>query len=137
MLDYKFDLLSNRLTINSFMATFPSGRLVDPNLKVSKDEMLNMIRHGADEVFASKDEEITEEDIDAILKKGEKKVVGQNVCSAVLIQQMHFFQGCCLTGAQKPGATKKMLWAPKFFATTPNTSHVELQTSLFLNLWVP
>ena len=51
-----------------------TGRLVDPSLKVSKDEMLNMIRHGADEVFASKDEEITDEDIDAILKKGEKKV---------------------------------------------------------------
>ncbi|XP_015750063.1 PREDICTED: SWI/SNF-related matrix-associated actin-dependent regulator of chromatin subfamily A member 5-like, partial [Acropora digitifera] len=49
------------------------GRLVDPNLKVSKDEMLSMIRHGADEVFASKDDDITEEDIDAILKKGEKK----------------------------------------------------------------
>ena len=47
---------------------------MDPNLKVSKDEMLSMIRHGADEVFASKDEEITDEDIDAILKKGEKKV---------------------------------------------------------------
>lgn len=51
------------------------GRLVDPNLKVSKDEMLSMIRHGADAVFASKDEEITDEDIDAILKKGEKKVL--------------------------------------------------------------
>ena len=47
---------------------------MDPNLKVSKDEMLSMIRHGADEVFASKDEEITDEDIDAIMKKGEKKV---------------------------------------------------------------
>ncbi|XP_015769544.1 PREDICTED: probable global transcription activator SNF2L1 [Acropora digitifera] len=52
------------------------GRLVDPNLKVSKDEMLSMIRHGADEVFASKDDDITEEDIDAILKKGEKKTGG-------------------------------------------------------------
>lgn len=51
------------------------GRLVDPSLKVSKDEMLSMIRHGADEVFASKDEEITDEDIDAIMKKGEKKVM--------------------------------------------------------------
>lgn len=54
--------------------------------------MLNMIRHGADEVFASKDEEITDEDIDAILKKGEKKVqctcnYPQNspVCIAVAI----------------------------------------------------
>ncbi|XP_001632824.2 SWI/SNF-related matrix-associated actin-dependent regulator of chromatin subfamily A member 5 [Nematostella vectensis] len=49
------------------------GRLVDPNLKVGKEEMLSMIRHGAEAVFASKDEDITDEDIDAILAKGEKK----------------------------------------------------------------
>lgn len=49
------------------------GRLVDPNLKVSKQEMLSMIRHGADEVFASKDCELTNEDIDVILKKGAVK----------------------------------------------------------------
>lgn len=36
--------------------------------------MLGMIRHGADHIFASKDSEITDEDIDAILEKGEKKV---------------------------------------------------------------
>lgn len=36
--------------------------------------MLNMIRHGADHVFASKDSEITDEDIDAIMAKGEKRV---------------------------------------------------------------
>ena len=50
-----------------------TGRLVDPNMKVGKDEMLNMIRHGADEVFANKDAEITDEDIDHILQRGEKK----------------------------------------------------------------
>jgi SWI/SNF-related matrix-associated actin-dependent regulator of chromatin subfamily A member 5 len=50
------------------------GRLVDAaNNKLGKDEMLGMIRHGADHIFASKDSEITEEDIDAILAKGEKK----------------------------------------------------------------
>lgn len=94
MLYYKFNLLSNGHTNSSLSQNvpLPSGRLVDPNLKVSKDEMLSMIRHGADEVFASKDEEITEEDIDAILKKGEKKVACQNVWSAVLIQQMHLFE---------------------------------------------
>ena len=42
-------------------------------MKVGKDEMLNMIRHGADEVFANKDAEITDEDIDHILQRGEKK----------------------------------------------------------------
>ncbi|XP_031550358.1 SWI/SNF-related matrix-associated actin-dependent regulator of chromatin subfamily A member 5-like [Actinia tenebrosa] len=49
------------------------GRLVDPNLKVSKEEMLSMIRHGAEAVFASKDDDITDEDVDTILQKAEKK----------------------------------------------------------------
>ena len=33
-----------------------------------------MIRHGANHVFASKESDITDEDIDAILARGEKKV---------------------------------------------------------------
>ncbi|MGH0152423.1 UNVERIFIED_CONTAM: hypothetical protein FKN15_049185, partial [Acipenser sinensis] len=50
------------------------GRLVDQNLnKLGKDEMLSIIRHGATHVFASKDSEITDEDVDAILERGEKK----------------------------------------------------------------
>lgn len=51
------------------------GRLVDSKSQaLNKDEMLNMIRHGANHVFASKDSEITQEDIDTILQKGEAKV---------------------------------------------------------------
>lgn len=50
------------------------GRLVDSQgNKLGKDEMLGMIRHGADHIFASKESEITDEDIDAILAKGQKK----------------------------------------------------------------
>ncbi|XP_018899510.1 LOW QUALITY PROTEIN: chromatin-remodeling complex ATPase chain Iswi [Bemisia tabaci] len=49
------------------------GRLVDNKAALQKDEMLNMIRHGANHVFASKDSEITDEDIDTILEKGEAK----------------------------------------------------------------
>lgn len=50
------------------------GRLVDANAaKLGKDEVLNMIRQGAAHVFASKDSEITDEDIDAILARGEEK----------------------------------------------------------------
>ena len=33
-----------------------------------------MIRHGANEVFKSKDAEFTDEDIDLIISKGEAKV---------------------------------------------------------------
>uniref|UniRef100_A0A1B6BX17 Chromatin-remodeling complex ATPase chain Iswi n=1 Tax=Clastoptera arizonana TaxID=38151 RepID=A0A1B6BX17_9HEMI len=49
------------------------GRLVDSKNALNKDEMLQMIRHGANHVFASKDSEITDEDIDTILQKGEAK----------------------------------------------------------------
>lgn len=49
--------------------------MVDPNTnKLGKDEVLSMIRHGASHVFASKDSEITEEDIDHIVENGEKRV---------------------------------------------------------------
>lgn len=51
------------------------GRLIDQQSnKLAKDEMLQMIRHGATHVFASKDSELTEEDITTILERGEKKI---------------------------------------------------------------
>ena len=43
-------------------------------MKVGKDEVLQMIRHGADQVFASKDSTISDENIDKILELGEKRV---------------------------------------------------------------
>lgn len=50
------------------------GRLVDSAVsKLGKEEMLGMIRHGAEFIFASKDSEITDEDIDAILARAEAK----------------------------------------------------------------
>ena len=51
-----------------------AGRLVDSHQKVGNEEMLAMIRHGANVVFSAKDSMTSEEDIDDILKKGEKKV---------------------------------------------------------------
>jgi SWI/SNF-related matrix-associated actin-dependent regulator of chromatin subfamily A member 5 len=50
------------------------GRLMDnKSAQLNKDEMLNIVRFGANHVFQSKDSELTEEDIDAILMKGEEK----------------------------------------------------------------
>ncbi|KAM8997561.1 putative global transcription activator SNF2L1 isoform 1-T1 [Ara ararauna] len=55
------------------------GRLIDQQSnKLAKDEMLQMIRHGATHVFASKDSELTEEDITTILERGEKKTAEMN-----------------------------------------------------------
>ncbi|XP_062558461.1 chromatin-remodeling complex ATPase chain Iswi [Armigeres subalbatus] len=54
------------------------GRLVDNKTnQLNKDEMLNIIRFGANHVFQSKDSEITDEDIDRILQKGEEKTAEQ------------------------------------------------------------
>lgn len=48
---------------------------MDPSAnKLGKDEMLSIIRHGATHVFASKESDITDDDIDVILEKGERKV---------------------------------------------------------------
>merc|ERR1719266_1676331 len=50
-----------------------AGRLAENKTNLGKDEMLGMIRHGAKHVFASKDADIMDEDIDNILAMGEKK----------------------------------------------------------------
>ncbi|XP_031635008.1 chromatin-remodeling complex ATPase chain Iswi-like [Contarinia nasturtii] len=54
------------------------GKLVDSKTsQLNKDEMLSMIQHGANHVFASKDSDITDEDIDEILGKSEEKTAEQ------------------------------------------------------------
>ncbi|XP_028060189.1 probable chromatin-remodeling complex ATPase chain [Camellia sinensis] len=47
------------------------GRLAEQKT-VNKDELLQMVRFGAEMVFSSKDSTITDEDIDRIIAKGEE-----------------------------------------------------------------
>ena len=54
------------------------GRLADQKKKLSKDEMVRMIRYGAEKVFRSKDSTITDDDIDAIMSRGERKTADMN-----------------------------------------------------------
>ena len=55
------------------------GRLVDQQKKLGKDEMLNMIRHGASKVFASSSDSVDlDVDIDKILTEGEQKTKEMN-----------------------------------------------------------
>ncbi len=49
------------------------GRLADNDRKLNKDEMLQMIQFGADKIFRSSEATITDEDIDAILSRGEAR----------------------------------------------------------------
>lgn len=48
------------------------GRLVENTKSVNKEDLLNMVRYGAEMVFSSEASKITEEDIDAIIQKGER-----------------------------------------------------------------
>ena len=54
------------------------GRLTDNKANMGKDEMLNVIRHGAKQVFASKDGEMDDRDVDTILQMGEAKTADAN-----------------------------------------------------------
>lgn len=54
------------------------GRIAEAQKTLGKDDMINMIRHGAELVFASKDATITDEDIDSILERAEVKTAELN-----------------------------------------------------------
>lgn len=54
------------------------GRLAEQKQNLGKDEMLNIIKHGAKHVFASKDADVVEEDIDKLLEMGETKTQEEN-----------------------------------------------------------
>ena len=47
------------------------GRLQEAQKTVGKDDLMSMVRFGAEKVFQSKDSTITDEDVDAIIAKGE------------------------------------------------------------------
>lgn len=49
------------------------GRLAEQNTKLSRAELMQMVRFGAEEVFRSTESTITDEDIDLILQRGEVK----------------------------------------------------------------
>jgi SWI/SNF-related matrix-associated actin-dependent regulator of chromatin subfamily A member 5 len=49
------------------------GRLAEQDKKLSKTELLGMIKFGAEEVIKSTESTITDEDLDSILSRGEKK----------------------------------------------------------------
>ncbi len=60
------------------------GRLVDNKQNLGKDEMLNIIRHGAKNVFSSKEADVIDEDIEKILASGEAKTEEENKKLAAL-----------------------------------------------------
>jgi len=60
------------------------GKLAEQKTNLNKDEMANMIRHGASHIFSSKEGELSDMDIDQLLERGEKRTLEQNAKLAEL-----------------------------------------------------
>lgn len=54
------------------------GRLTQNTKSMNKEELLNMVRYGAERIFSGESSDITDEDIEAIIKKGEKETAQLN-----------------------------------------------------------
>ena len=54
------------------------GRLQENDKKMSKTDLLDTLRFGADKIFKSKDSSITDDDIDTILDQGKKRTEEMN-----------------------------------------------------------
>ncbi|XP_071951063.1 SWI/SNF-related matrix-associated actin-dependent regulator of chromatin subfamily A member 5-like [Antedon mediterranea] len=104
------------------------GRLVDSHVKLSKDEALNMIRHGANFIFSGKESTITDMDIDAILEKGEEKTkeltqklndLGESALKNFSLEEqpqtssIYSFEGEDYKGKQKPTTGIHWIEPPK------------------------
>lgn len=77
-------------------AVIQQGRLAEKNRKLSKDELMTMVRFGADEIFQAKGSTITDEDIDAILAKGEERTEAMK--SKIVQDVQHNLANFSLTG---------------------------------------
>eukprot|EP00923_Selenidium_pygospionis_P045656 GHVN01078873.1.p1 GENE.GHVN01078873.1~~GHVN01078873.1.p1 ORF type:complete len:913 (+),score=165.91 GHVN01078873.1:262-3000(+) len=54
-------------------AIIQQGRLSDKQKQLSKGELMQMIQYGADQIFKAQGQEVTDEDIDAILQRGQQR----------------------------------------------------------------
>lgn len=77
-------------------AIIQQGRLAQQNRKLSKDELMTMVRFGADEIFNARGSMITDDDIDAILAKGEERT--ETMKSKIAADMQHNLANFSLAG---------------------------------------
>lgn len=54
-------------------AVIQQGRLAEQNTKLNKDDLMKMVKFGADQILSGENGTYTDEDIDALIAKGEQK----------------------------------------------------------------
>lgn len=79
-------------------AIIQQGRLAQQNRKLSKDELMTMVKFGADEIFTARGSMITDDDIDAILAKGEERT--ETMKSKIAADMQHNLANFSLAGEE-------------------------------------
>jgi hypothetical protein len=60
-------------------AVIQQGRLAEQNSNLNKNELMSMVKFGADEIFKGKGSMLSDKDIDTILADGEARTADQQV----------------------------------------------------------
>lgn len=81
-------------------AVIQQGRLAEQNSAMSKDDLMSMVRFGADEIFSSKQSTLTDEDIETLLKRGEERTKDQ--ASKIQSDVQHNLANFSLTTTDEP-----------------------------------
>jgi SWI/SNF-related matrix-associated actin-dependent regulator of chromatin subfamily A member 5 len=97
------------------------GQLVEKNKTLDREELLSMIRFGADQIFKSQDSTITDEDIDLIISRGAEKTEQLNSklkesCLSLLNfaeeaeGSLYTFQGIDYSRGKRKGGGARLPW---------------------------
>ncbi|GAB9467025.1 Imitation switch isoform alias nucleosome remodeling factor [Globisporangium polare] len=111
-------------------AIIQQGRLAQQNRKLSKDELMTMVRFGADEIFNARGSMITDDDIDAILAKGEERT--ESMKAKIAADMQHNLANFSLSGDSANGVSSLYEFEGEVFAKDSSTGQVLPSTFIAL-----
>lgn len=111
-------------------AIIQQGRLAQQNRKLSKDELMTMVRFGADEIFNARGSMITDDDIDAILAKGEERT--ESMKAKIAADMQHNLANFSLSDDNANGVSSLYEFEGEVFAKDSSTGQVLPSTFIAL-----
>ncbi|CEG46649.1 imitation switch isoform alias nucleosome remodeling factor 140 kda subunit [Plasmopara halstedii] len=112
-------------------AIIQQGRLAQQNRKLSKDELMTMVRFGADEIFNARGSMITDDDIDAILARGEERT--ETMKDKIAADMQHNLANFSLSGDNGNASVSSLYeFEGEVFSKDTNNGHVLPSTFIAL-----
>ncbi|RMX67306.1 hypothetical protein KXD40_002608 [Peronospora effusa] len=112
-------------------AIIQQGRLAQQNRKLSKDELMTMVRFGADEIFNARGSMITDDDIDAILARGEERT--ESMKGKIAADMQHSLANFSLAG-DNGNASVSSLYEFEGEVFSKDTNNGDILPSTFIAL---